>query len=68
MSLRRGKRQRCPHCDEVLCYKSFFSHKRRYFDETTDSWITDRKIKDIGKLSHTHHESCTIDARLFQNS
>ena len=68
MSLRRGKQQRYLHCDELLCYKTFLFHKRRNFDETTNSWITDMQIKDIVKLSHTHHKSCATDARMFQTS
>ena len=41
------KRQRCPHCDELLGYKSFLSHKRRYYDPSNDSWIKDVKTEDL---------------------
>lgn len=34
----RTDQRYCPHCSRVLCYKTFKSHKRLYYNSETNDW------------------------------
>ena len=29
----------CPHCDRILSYKTFNTHRRLHYDTETDKWV-----------------------------
>ena len=36
----RHRRKLCGHCNEMLSYSAFQSHKMRFFDQSTQKWLT----------------------------
>jgi len=40
----------CGHCGLVLCLKTYRRHKKLYFDEVNNEWITDNRINSEGVL------------------
>lgn len=41
----RTDRWLCPHCDQLLSAKTFKAHKRRYFDTSSNSWLTKQSLE-----------------------
>ena len=35
----RPDQRLCPHCEEIVSYKTFRTHKRLYFNSKTNSWF-----------------------------
>lgn len=50
-SLDRHRRKLCGHCNEMLSYSAYRSHKDLYYDQTAQSWITEapRTNEDPGE-------------------
>jgi hypothetical protein len=44
----RTDRWVCPHCDQLLSTKTFKAHKRRYFDASSNSWLTKQSLDHTG--------------------
>lgn len=36
-------RVHCPHCEETVGKRTYWRHKRLYYDSSTDQWQTDRE-------------------------
>lgn len=53
----------CPHCDRVLSYKTYNTHKRLYYNAETNSWNQGRSsdFTKEGSPSLEPVESCTDD-------
>ena len=42
----------CPHCNRLLSFKTFRTHKRLYYDEVKDAWhklVPDSNVGDEGE-------------------
>ena len=37
----RHRRKRCGHCNEVLSYSAYLSHKALFYNEVTGKWTTE---------------------------
>ena len=44
----------CPHCDQIVIYKTYKAHKRLYYNRTTGTWIK----KHDGSEANYQHTSC----------
>ena len=46
------ERRFCPHCDKYVAYKTYQTHKRRYFDSSTSQWMKQAKSLEDRNADH----------------
>ena len=62
----RHRRKLCEHCNELLSYSAYNSHKALYYNESTGEWKTEKggtkkdnrsnTIEDINNVTHVHDD------------
>ena len=55
-SLDRHRRKLCGHCNEMLSYSAYRSHKDMYYDRSTQSWITEYPAEDDPMHEYTANQ------------
>ena len=66
----RPSQRFCPHCNEILSYKTYRAHKRLYFDSDNDIWFRepqedteyDSKSDDEPDCGRDHSSSPSFDS------
>ena len=51
----------CPHCEQSVAKRTYWLHKRTYFDSTTNEWQKDQDLKQGS--SDANDNSFVIDPR-----
>ena len=46
----------CPHCDQILAYKTYKAHKRLYYNRASGAWITKHDEPEENNL-HTPYDN-----------
>ena len=54
----RHQRKKCGHCNEMLSYTAFRSHKIRFYDKSTESWLTEGSTEE-DKIDKATKNTCT---------
>lgn len=73
----RHRRKLCGHCNELLSYSAYNSHKALYYNESTREWKTEKgrtqtgnssnTIEDINIVTHVHDDdmdTASVDLEL----
>ena len=50
----------CPHCDQVIKRRTFYDHKKDFFDEDTGTWIKKVKADAGGDVAAVDKDSCQL--------
>ena len=40
----------CPHCKQIVAYKTYRSHKRLAYDPTIGSWFDSESLEHVPKI------------------
>lgn len=65
----RHKRKFCPHCNEVLSYSCYRSHKALYYSDSEQQWLRTNEVRcGVGMDSDPDHAASNNEDFEFESS
>ena len=63
-SLDRHRRKLCGHCNEMLSYSAYRSHKHLYYDQSTQTWVKEYDLRNQDADNEMHTTGISEDEDL----